>query len=340
MRERHERGMQNHAQRTETANNVQEILARVALVESAENFIIKILDGADDEEAAGFLQFGQMRFVLFQMLDFYGHVVRDAGKVAVKFFDQFEGVADAVEKIGIAKRDVLCARGDLLADILQDGVAADDAKNAFVYGHDWTMPAEMFAAAAGFRRTNKPEAAAGNDEVSVFLDGRKAGAVRNFERKAFERDERLRLRTIRWLRATVARLAGLQTIGQLRELSLKFTAENGCHAERSQILRIHRRVQSIAAEVRVRIQFAQRRDQLHSEARGRMHRQINGDQSRAANGGLIERFARKIDALHIVTALAQPRRRRSQAKRLPPQFVRRNQYGVHAASSITGCPPL
>ena len=54
------------------------------------------------------------------MLDFDRRVERDLGKFAVQRFNQWDGVADAVEKIGIAESDVLRAGRDLAADIFED----------------------------------------------------------------------------------------------------------------------------------------------------------------------------------------------------------------------------
>ena len=113
-----------------------------------------------------------MLFVLAQVLDLDGHVVGDFGKFAVKRFDKLHRVADAVEKIRIAKRNVLRARRHLAANIFKHDIAADDSKDAFVHRHNRTMPAKMLAAAAGFRRTDDAVAIAGNDEVRILLDRR------------------------------------------------------------------------------------------------------------------------------------------------------------------------
>jgi hypothetical protein len=69
----------------------------------------------------------------------------------MKFFDKIHRVTNAVEEIGVAEGNVLCACGDLLADVLNYNVAADDAKDPFVNGDDGAVAAKMFAAAAGFR---------------------------------------------------------------------------------------------------------------------------------------------------------------------------------------------
>ena len=93
-----------------------------------------------------------------------------------------------------------------------------------------------------------------------------------------------------------------------------------------------RSVQSIRAEMRRGIDPANGLEQFQGQARGRVHRHIECNQGRLANRGFIQRIARKVLAGNRVAALAQPRRRRSQPKRLPSQFVRRNQDDLHDVS--------
>ncbi len=143
----------------------------------------------------------------------------------MKFLNEIHSVTDAIEEVRIAEGNVLRAGGHLLADILHHDVAADDSKDAFVNRDDGTMAAKMFAAAAGFRRADEAESAAGNDEMSVLFDGRHIRAVWDFKIEAFERDERLGL--WRNCRAIVALLGCLHTFRELREFVLEFAAENG-----------------------------------------------------------------------------------------------------------------
>ena len=145
------RGMKNHVERAESVDDMQEILSSVAFVESAEHVVIEIFHSTDDKEAARFIELWQMRFVLFQMFDFYGDVVRHLGKLAVKFFDEIHRVTNAIEKVRITERDVLRARGHLSPNVLHHNVTADDAKDAFVNRDDGAMAAKVFAAATGFR---------------------------------------------------------------------------------------------------------------------------------------------------------------------------------------------
>ena len=54
---------------------------------------------------------------------------------------EWNRVRRAVEKIGIAKRDVPRARRDLLTDILEDDLSIDHAKRAVIHRHDGAMAA-------------------------------------------------------------------------------------------------------------------------------------------------------------------------------------------------------
>ena len=92
-----------------------------------------------------------MFFMFSQVLDFYGDVVGHVREFAMKFFDQRNGVADAIEKIWIAERNVLRAGGHLAANVFQYNFARHDAENSVVHRHDRAMAAQMLAAAAGFR---------------------------------------------------------------------------------------------------------------------------------------------------------------------------------------------
>src|SRR5271168_1517435 len=271
------------------------------------------------------------------MLDFYGYVVGHVGKLAVKFFDKLLCVTNAIKKVRVAERNVLSTRGDLLANVLNHNVATNDSKNAFVNGDDGAMAAKVFAAAARFRRAHKAESTAGFDKMSVLADGRHIRAVRDFEIEPFKRDERLWL--WRSFGAVIVLQPFLQALSDLCEFALEFAAEDGGHAKRSQIIRVHRRVKAIAAQISERIQVAQGRDKFCSEPCGRVHRQIDGNQSRGANRRFIKELAGKIQAYKFVTTLAQPGCRRREPKGLAPQLVRRNQNDIHVFNSIAGRPP-
>jgi hypothetical protein len=102
---------------------------------------------------------------------------------------QCDGVADAVEEIGIAKRDMLRARRHLAANILQHDVALHDAELPLVDRHNRTMPAQVLAAAAGFRIAHRAPRSAGKHELRVLRQRRQTAAVRHEEPLPGERDQ-------------------------------------------------------------------------------------------------------------------------------------------------------
>ena len=113
-------------------------------------------------------KFRNVLFVFSQVLDFYGDVIGHIRKFAMEFLDEWNRVADTVEKVRIAERNVLRAGRHLPANVFQYNPARYDAKDAVVNRHDRAMPAKMLAAAAGFRRTNDSIAVVGNYQVRVL----------------------------------------------------------------------------------------------------------------------------------------------------------------------------
>src|SRR5258708_2607137 len=121
----------------------------MAFVEEFQNGIVDGLHRADDKEASGIAKRSEMLLIFAQVLDFDGYVVSEVRKFTMEFSNEFHGMADSVEKVRIAEGDVLRASSRLAANVFENNVAADNSKNTFVHRHDRTVPAKMFAAAAG-----------------------------------------------------------------------------------------------------------------------------------------------------------------------------------------------
>ena len=113
-----------------------------------------------------------------------------------------------------------------------------------------------------------------------------------------------------------------------------FAAKNRGDAERLKILDVHGSVQAVTTEVRARILFPKLGNELRCEPRGRVHGQIDGDETGIGNRSPIERLPGKVEQDDGVATLPQPGRRRRQPERLPPQLVGRNENDVHAPTSI------
>src|SRR5579864_9328323 len=111
--------MKRETQLTELSNHVQKILACVSLIELLKHDIVHRLNGADHEQTSRFFQLGQMLFVLPQVLDLDRGVVGDLWKFPMKYIHNLQRMANAVEKIRIAKRNVLRPRRHLPPDVLQ-----------------------------------------------------------------------------------------------------------------------------------------------------------------------------------------------------------------------------
>ena len=324
---RHKRRVQCHAEPAKSLDDVQEILARVTLIEKFQNRIINGFHRADNKEASRIAKRGEMLLVFAQVLDLDSHVVGEFGKFTMEFLDEFHSMTDAVEKVRIPKRDVLRAGTGLAANVFHDNFAAHNSKDALVHRHDWTMPAKMFASAAGFRRTYDAVSITGHYQVGILFDGWQTSAIRYFKLQAVHRNQRFCL----W--SYSVRLRG-QAFRKMDKAIFEFTAKNRGDSQRPQVVHVHRRIETVAAQVRVRIQFAQGRKQLRGQAGGCVHRQINGDQLGITNRGLVERLPRQVERHDLMAALPQPSCRRGQTKWLPAQLVGRNEKDVHAANSI------
>ena len=115
----------------------------------------------------------------------------------------------------------------------------------------------------------------------------------------------------------------------------EFAAKNGRDSQRSEVVCIHRRIEAVAAEMGAGISFAQTRNELRGQPRGRVHRQVEGDKGGRPDRRFVERLPREIETNDAMAAFTQPGRWRSQPERLAPELVGRNQDDVHAGTSIT-----
>src|SRR5260370_15537081 len=69
------------------SSNVDKVGAGVALVEHGQDFIVQRLDGAGHKQAPGIAQLAELSFVLAQMFDFDGDVVREFQQFPVQGLD-------------------------------------------------------------------------------------------------------------------------------------------------------------------------------------------------------------------------------------------------------------
>src|SRR5262245_60333567 len=130
-------------------NDRLEVGARVPFGERLEDLVVHGLHGARYERAAGFNEHWQRVLVLQQVLDLDRHVEGDVREFAPEAGKHRGGVADAVEEIRVAERDMPRARGNLRAYVGHHDLHGDDAEAAVVDRNDRTVTAAMLAAAAG-----------------------------------------------------------------------------------------------------------------------------------------------------------------------------------------------
>src|SRR5713101_10124514 len=169
--------LKDEAESAEVFDNRKKISARVPFLEERQHLVIHGFRGAGDEQAAGVTKPREMFSMFAEVLDFDGDVIGKVRMLAMKAFYNGQRVADAVEKIGIAEGDVFGASHHLPANVFEDHFAVNNAKHALIDRDNRTMPAEMLAAATGFRVTHGTMLAAGDNQVRILVQRDESGAV-------------------------------------------------------------------------------------------------------------------------------------------------------------------
>src|SRR5260370_27151256 len=140
-RESHEGGGQRQAGFWGEGHGLEEIGARVALVEQIEQAIVYRFDRRGDEQASSVFQARQQAAMFQQVLDLDGHVVSQCGKLRMHGAQDGHGVGWTVEEIRVAEGDVLGSHRHLLADVGQHYIPLHDAERAVIHGDYGAMPA-------------------------------------------------------------------------------------------------------------------------------------------------------------------------------------------------------
>src|SRR5713101_110543 len=328
--ERDKRRLKDEAESAEVFDNRKKISPRVPFLEERQHLIIHGLHGAGDEQAAGVTKPREMFSMFAEVLDFDSDVISNVRVLVMKAFYNRQGVADAVEKIGIAEGDVFGASHDLPANVFKDHFAANNAKHAVIDRDNRTMPAEMLAAAAGFGVTHGAMLAAGDDQVRILVQRDEPGAVGDVKFQPRERSDRLGLPG--GDRGPVGLTGVADSRNQMRQPLFEFSPEHGVNAEPAQIRFIHRGVKAVKTDMRSGIQFSNQGNQRHREARGRMHGHVERNQISPANGVFSKRFTREIETRYLRASVPEPRCRRRQPKRLAAQFVRRDEHDIQRST--------
>src|SRR5690349_23602927 len=118
------------------------------------------------------------------MLDLDRDVEGDIGVGGMQRPDDAPRVARPVEEIRIAERDVARPGENLRIDVGQDDLGLHDAELAVVDRDDWTVPAEMTAAAARFGVSDDGARAVGALQRRVPIQWRETAAIGDEELEA------------------------------------------------------------------------------------------------------------------------------------------------------------
>ena len=236
------------------------------------------------------------------MLDLNGHVVGELREFTVQGLDERNGVPDSVEKVWIAEGDMLGTGGNLLANVRQNDVAVDNAENAVVHGNDRAVTAEMLTAAARFRVAHSAMFARGQYEMGVGTKRWKIRTVGNLKAQARERYLRIERMNLR-----KSGKAG-KVFGEVGESLFEFAAQQAGDTVHAKAFRAQRGIESVGAEVCVRVHATKRLNEFRREARGGVHGYVKGDEGGFAQSRLVQGLARQVEASDLMTAFAQPSR--------------------------------
>ena len=124
-------------------------------------------------------------------------------------------------------------------------------------------------------------------------------------------------------------LAG-EVFGEIDERLLEFAAKEALDATGVEDFGGERSIETVGGEMRLRVQFANGREQFQRETRGRVHRKIEGDKASLANGCVGELHSGEVKAGDLMAATAEPGHRRSKPERLAAEFISRNQSDLHS----------
>jgi hypothetical protein len=251
------------------------------------------------------------------VLDFDGHVVGDVRPAAVQGFRDAHGVGGAVEEVGVAKGDVLGSGGNLAGDVFQHHVRLHDEEAPAVDRNDGAVAAEVLAAAAGLGVADDPRLAAGQGDVSVLPKGRQPRAIGDAEGLPRQRNRRLRL-SCRGRRISAV---GGEPLDERDESRFELASQDRVGSQSAQKRLIHRRVETVEAEMGGGVEVLDSGDEPRREPGGGVHRDVEGDQVRGGDGAFIQPLDGQVKAGNIRPRFSQPSRRGGYPERLPPQFV-------------------
>ena len=258
-----------------------------------------------------------------QVLDLDRDVVAQGRVLLVERPDDRDRVADAVPEIRIAERDVRGARRDLAAHVLEHHLARHHPEPALVDRHDRTMTAEMLAATRRLGVADVMDCAVRNVEMGVALERRQPATVGRHEAQAIVGDQGWRGGNSR----AGPRAGDLR--GQSDQSLLELPADHELDAQASQVLAVHRRIETVGGIARAGMSGAHHGQRARRDPGGGVHRQVEGDQVRGPHPLEIQLLDREIEAVDLEAGLAQPRGGGCQAEGLAAHVVGGNEQHAH-----------
>ncbi len=323
-RESHERWIERQPDVSQKADHVDEVLARVALVEDLQDPLVEGFDGAGDQQAAGAAQHRQVASVLEQVLDLNSHVIAEVRESPMQRLDYGDGMCRSVEEVRIPEDDVLGTCLNLPADVLEDHLPLHHPKAPAVDGHDRAVPAQVLAATRGLDVAADFVTAAGQLQAGVVGKRRQPCPIGYFEALARQGDQRQSLTSIAG--PGPAQFAHL--LGQGDERLLELPADDRVDAQAPKEALVHRRVQPVDAQVRPGVDGPHARDHLCGNAGGSVHGDVEGDDIGGDERRLLQRLHGQIHAGDVDAGFAEPGGRRGEPERLMSKLVGGDQDGA------------
>ena len=262
------------------------------------------------------------------VLDLDGGSQVSSGKAACTARATRSAWVGPLMKSGFTERDMPRAHRDLLCDVGDDHVDRDDAEPALVDGDDRAVPAQVLAPARRLREPQRAGGPVGHQETGVALQRRQGVALGGAERDL--------PRTVDHPEGGMRRL-GPHALGEREDVRLVLASDDGVHAEPAQSPGVHRRIQTVRAQRRVRRHGADLRQHLECDPGCGVHGKI--DPHHAGFGECLggQALDGQIAASDVEPRVVQPARGLGEAERLATQLVGTDQDDAgHAVMSRAG----
>ena len=339
-REGHQRGPHGQVRFPQDGERADDVLPVVPFRQATEHEIADRFDGRDDEDPAQVPGFGEERRMLQDMFDLGGKVEGEAGMGVAHPSQDAQNVRGTVQKIGVPEGDVARSHAHLLVDVGQHHVGGHGEKPAVVHRRDRAMQARVETTP---RRLGVPGGHLFRPgiQLGVPFQRGQAGAVRYRPLLAGKMGRGGRNGARRGVGVGPGvpggALARAKPVHQVAERLFELAADHRIGAVGQEIIGVQGSVESVKAQVRVRIEDPDAARQVHPDPHGRVHGHRDTDKPGAADGILGDRLDGRIDRLDLVPFRLQAGGRGGQAEGLMTQFIAGYEqdtiFAFHHASS-------